>query len=146
MHTDNFRFDTSHRERASGKLREWIDKQISKDVPTNIRGLYIETIIDISEQYRDSESQNEIRLYAIRKVNAAYINPNVSAQRRQELLKALENLAPRTADAPDAESASEDSVRSLLQDRREEIRRHVDAMQHHVGRTGRHPAKVVRKF
>ncbi len=146
MHTTNFRFDSAHREHDPQKMYAWIDKQVSANVPKSIRGLFIDTIIDVADGCTDPQEKNDIRLEAISKVNGRYNMGEVSPAERQQLLIALANLAPVPVENQVTDPSPDDSVRLLLADGREQMRGNVGGLQHRVGRTGKHAAKVVRKF
>ncbi len=146
MHTPNFRFHPAHREHDPQKMYAWIDKQVSANVPKSIRGLFIDTIIDVAEGCADAEEKNDIRLEAISKVNGRYNMGEVSPAERQQLLIALANLAPQQTEDSDAEESPDDSVRLLLQDRRDMIAGQMRGEKGRRGLRGGHRDGVRQKF
>lgn len=146
MHTPNFRRDDSHTERDSEKMYTWIGRQISANVPQAVRGLFIDTIVDVADSCTDPEEKNSIHLEAIRMVNRRYDRGDVVPADRRELLKALANLAPQRTEDSDAEESPDDSVRLLLQDRRDMIAGQMRGEKGRRGTRGGHRDGVRQKF
>jgi hypothetical protein len=124
----------------------WINKQISASVPQSVRGLFVDTIIDIAHDCRDPEESNDIHLRAIRMVNRTYDSGDVVPSQRTELLKALANLAPQQIENSDTKESPDDSVRLLLQDRREMIAGQMRGEKGRRGMKGGRKVGVRQKF
>jgi hypothetical protein len=127
-------------------MYEWIGRQISPNVPQSVRGLFIDTIIDIADNCTDPEEKNDIHVRAIRMVNRAYDRGDVVPSDRRELLKAVANLAPQQTEDSDAEESPDDFVRLLLQDRRQMIEGQMRGEKGRRGARGGHRDGVRQKF